>query len=117
MPDEFYTLFEKKLKKGNYPISKELLRASYIEDLRTMDTKFSKEDLIMGRMILFKMVDVMLDELDEGYKKTKKGTTIAESTRLANHLRVKRHHKSGFVKKYSDMFESIQNICKKLGLI
>lgn len=116
MPEEFYSLFEKKLKKEKYSISKDLLRASYNEDLRKLDVTYSKEDLIKGRIILFKMVDVMLDELDEKYKKVKNDTDIEKLNRLANHLRVKRHHKSAFVKKYSNLFDSIKEFSNKLEL-
>ena len=116
MPEKFYSLFEKKLKKEKYSIPGELLRASYNEDLRKYDVKYSKEDLIKGRIILFKMVDVMLDELDERYKKAKNDTDIEKLNHLANHLRVKRHHKSGFVKKYSKIYSSIKEFSNKLEL-
>lgn len=114
MPDEFYSLFEKKLKKGKYTIPRELLRASYNEDLRKYDVGYSKEELIKGRILLFKMVDEMLDELDGKYKKAKNDTDIEKLNHLANHLRVKRHHKSGFVKKYSKMYSSIKVFSNKL---
>ena len=114
MPEEFYSLFEKKLKKEKYSIPRELLRASYNEDLRKLEVKYSKEDLVKGRIILFNMVEIMLDELDEKYKKAKNDAEIEQLNRLANHLRVKRHHKSGFVKKYSGMFDSIKEFSKKL---
>jgi len=117
MPDEFYLLFEKKLNNRKYSISKKLLRASYDEDLRKYDDRYSKEELIKGRLILFKMVDEMLDELDEKYKKTKNENDIEKLNHLANHLRVKRHHKPGFIKKYSNMFDSIYEFSKKLGLM
>lgn len=114
MPEEFYPLFEKKLKKENYSTPRKLLRASYIEDLRKLNVSYSKEDLVKGRLILFSMVDIMLDELDENYKKAKSDADIEKLNHLANHLRVKRHNRSGFIKKYSGIFDSIIDHRKKL---
>jgi hypothetical protein len=114
MPEEFYSLFEKKLKNEKYSIPRKLLRASYVDDLRKLDITYSKEDLVKGRIILFNMVDVMLEELDGRYKKAKNPADIEKLNHLANHLRVKRHNKSGFIKKYSGMFDSIKDYSKKL---
>jgi coproporphyrinogen III oxidase-like Fe-S oxidoreductase len=114
LPEEFYARFEKIRRKEKYPVSTELLRASYYEDLRLIEKKYSKEELVRGRIILFLMVDLMLDELDNRYNKAKNESDIEELNHLAKHLRVKRHHRSGFIKKYSNMFESVKQLLKEL---
>ena len=114
LPEKFYSLFEKKRKTGKYSVSHDLLKASYYEDLRVSEKKYTKEELVKGRILLFKMVDVMLDELDDLYKKANTRSDITELDSLAKHLRVKRHHRSAFIKKYSNMFNSIRDFRKKL---
>jgi hypothetical protein len=114
LPQKFYSLFEKKRKKGKYSVSHDLLKASYYEDLRVTEKKYTKEELVKGRILLFKMVDVMLDELDDLYKKASKKSEINELDTLAKHLRVKRHHRSAFIKKYSKMFDSIKEYRKQI---
>jgi len=114
LPEEFFKRFEKIRKEEKYPVSNDLLRASYFEDLRVIEKKYSKEELVKGRIILFKMVDLMLDELDDRFKKAKKASDVKELNRLAKHLRVKRHHRSGFIKKYSNMFNSVKELLNEL---
>ncbi len=114
LPEKFYSLFEKKRKKGKYTVSNDLLKASYYEDLRMSEKKYSKEELVKGRILLFKMVDSMLDELDDLYKSAKNKSDREKLDNLAKHLRVKRHHRSAFIKKYSKMFDSIKEFNRKI---
>lgn len=117
LPDEFYPEFEKRLIKEKYSVSKDILREAYIDDLRRTEKKYSKEDLVKGRIVLFKIVDLLLDELDARYKNVKSKSELNYLNNLAKHLRVKRHHKSGFVKKYRGMFESVERLCNRLDLL
>jgi hypothetical protein len=114
LPEKFFTRFEKIRKDAKYPVSNDLLRASYFEDLRMSEKTYSKEELVKGRVILFKMVDLMLDELDDRFKDAKKASDIRDLNNLAKHLRVKRHHRSGFIKKYSNMFDSVKELLNEL---
>jgi hypothetical protein len=114
LPEKFFTRFEKIRKEEKYPVSNDLLRASYFEDLRVGEKKYSKEELVKGRVILFKIVDFMLDELDDRFKEAKKASDVRELDNLAKHLRVKRHHRSGFIKKYSKMFNSVEKLLNEL---
>ena len=113
LPEEFFSRFETKRRKEKFPVSTKLLRASYFEDLRMAEKKYSKEELVKGRIVLFEIVDMLLDELDDRYKQVTNKSDIEELERLAKHLRVKRHHRSAFIKKYSGMFESVKDYRKE----